>query len=75
MSWTRLKFGLKGILAVVIILASTGLHACVYADQQRPNILFIFADDWGWGDLSCHGNTWFSTPNLDRLASQGTEFY
>jgi arylsulfatase A-like enzyme len=41
----------------------------------RPNILFIYADDWGWGDLSCHGNKWLSTPNIDGLASQGTEFY
>jgi N-acetylgalactosamine-6-sulfatase len=44
-------------------------------NRKKPNILFIFADDWGWGDLSCHGNKWLSTPNLDRLASQGTEFY
>lgn len=43
--------------------------------NEKPNVVFIYADDWGWGDLSCHGNTWLSTPNLDRLASQGTEFY
>jgi N-acetylgalactosamine-6-sulfatase len=40
----------------------------------KPNIVFIFADDWGWGDLSCHGSTWLQTPNLDRLASQGIDF-
>ena len=40
----------------------------------KPNIVFIFADDWGWGDLSCHGSTWLKTPNLDRLASEGTDF-
>lgn len=45
------------------------------ANRKKPNVLFIFADDWGWGDLSCHGNKTFSTPNLDRLASQGTDFY
>jgi N-acetylgalactosamine-6-sulfatase len=45
------------------------------AHSRKPNILFIYADDWGWGDLSCHGNKWLSTPSLDRLASQGTEFY
>ena len=45
------------------------------ASGKKPNIIFIFSDDWGWGDLSCHGNDWLSTPNLDHLASQGTEFY
>ncbi len=41
---------------------------------ERPNIVFIFADDWGWGDLSCHGHPWLQTPHIDRLAAQGTDF-
>lgn len=44
----------------------------------RPNFVFIFADDWGWGDLGCYGHRQLRTPNLDRLASQGvlfTQFY
>ena len=41
----------------------------------RPNILFIFADDWGWGDLSCHGHPYVRTPNIDRLAREGTDFH
>jgi N-acetylgalactosamine-6-sulfatase len=44
-------------------------------DGVKPNILFIFADDWGWGDLGCHGHPWLKTPNIDRLASEGAEFY
>ena len=40
----------------------------------RPNIVFIFADDWGWGDLSCHSHPWLKTPNIDRLAAQGADF-
>ena len=44
------------------------------ADAAKPNIIFIYADDWGWGDLGCHGSTWLKTPNLDKLASQGTDF-
>ncbi|MDG2013106.1 MAG: sulfatase-like hydrolase/transferase, partial [Pirellulaceae bacterium] len=40
-----------------------------------PNILFIFADDWGWGDLSCHGHPYVKTPNIDRLAREGTDFH
>ncbi|MEC9188041.1 MAG: sulfatase-like hydrolase/transferase, partial [Planctomycetota bacterium] len=42
---------------------------------ERPNILFIFADDWGWGDLSCHGHPYIKTPNIDRLAREGTDFH
>ena len=41
---------------------------------ERPNILFILADDMGWGDLSCYGRPDYRTPNLDRLAQQGMRF-
>jgi arylsulfatase A-like enzyme len=40
----------------------------------RPNILFILADDLGWGDLSCYGRPDYKTPNLDHLAAQGLRF-
>ncbi|MDG2124759.1 MAG: sulfatase-like hydrolase/transferase [Verrucomicrobiales bacterium] len=42
---------------------------------EKPNIVFIFADDWGWGDLSCHGHPYVKTPNIDRLAKEGTDFH
>jgi arylsulfatase A-like enzyme len=41
---------------------------------RRPNLLFILADDLGWGDLSCYGRPDYQTPNLDKLASQGIKF-
>ncbi len=49
--------------------------AAPLAAADRPNILFIFADDWGWGDLSCHGHPYVKTPNIDRLAEEGTDFH
>ena len=44
------------------------------AQRPRPNILFILADDLGYGDLSCYGRPDYQTPNLDRLAQQGIKF-
>ena len=41
---------------------------------STPNIVFILADDLGWGDLSCYGRPDYKTPNLDKLASQGMRF-
>lgn len=41
------------------------------ADQTAPNIVFILADDLGYGDLGCFGQTKIRTPNLDRLATEG----
>ena len=43
-------------------------------DQRPPNIILIVADDVGWGDVGFNGRTEWSTPNLDRLARQGTIF-
>ena len=41
---------------------------------MQPNIVFVFADDWGWGDLGCYGHPHAKTPNLDGLAAQGRLF-
>ena len=42
--------------------------------QASPNVVFIYADDLGYGDLSCYGATKINTPNLDKLAKQGIRF-
>lgn len=44
------------------------------ADARAPNVVLILADDLGWGDVGFNGRTEWQTPNLDRLASQGTKF-
>jgi arylsulfatase A-like enzyme len=52
------------------------LFSCLWLSaKDRPNIIFIFADDWGWGDLGCHGHPYLKTPNIDRLAKEGTDFH
>ena len=44
------------------------------ADRDLPNIIYILADDLGYGDLSCYGQQKFSTPNIDRMADRGIRF-
>ena len=41
---------------------------------SQPNIIYIMADDLGYGDLSCYGQKKFVTPNIDRLAKEGIKF-
>ena len=43
-------------------------------DLQKPNIVIIMADDLGFGDLSCYGNTFINTPHLDQMAAEGMKF-
>lgn len=60
----------------LILLASIAANGCAQSPKEKalPNIVFILADDLGYGDLSCFGQQKFSTPNIDRLASQGMLF-
>lgn len=52
-----------------------GLAALALSAISRPpNVVVIFCDDLGYGDLSCYGNTAYKTPNLDRMAREGTRF-
>jgi arylsulfatase A-like enzyme len=44
------------------------------ATKDRPNFVFILADDLGWKDLACFGSSFYETPNLDRLAASGMRF-
>ena len=57
------------------LLASLLLGA---ADSDKPNIVIIFVDDMGYGDMGCAGHRSIRTPNLDRMAAEGmrfTDFY
>jgi N-acetylgalactosamine-6-sulfatase len=62
------------LLALVAVSQLFTLCYSLAAEVTKPNILFIFGDDWGWADLSCHGHPYVQSPNIDRLAIEGTDF-
>ena len=53
---------------------ATGTAAYAQSSPSKPNIIFIMADDLGYGDLSCYGQKTIQTPNIDRLATEGMRF-
>lgn len=71
----QIRVVIDKLLVVTIILSS-----CISFGQQKssqtdkPNILFIYLDDLGYGDLSCYGATTIKTPNIDALANGGVRF-
>ena len=60
--------------AAVTSLGAKAMAQSPSKRSDRPNIIFILADDLGWGDLSCYGRPDFETPNIDRLAKEGVRF-
>ncbi|MBN1852090.1 MAG: sulfatase [Pirellulales bacterium] len=68
----RCRMKLSSILTVFTILAI--LCPAVASEDTRPNIVIIFIDDQGYGDLGCYGSETIRSPRIDRLAQEGTRF-
>jgi len=66
-------FRFTAMLLPILFCLSLALGGAAIA-EQRPNIVVIFADDLGYGDLGCYGSTKIATPNIDQLAGQGMKF-
>lgn len=47
---------------------------CFIVENNRPNIVFMYADDLGYGDLICYGAEYIKTPNVDYIAQNGIRF-
>ena len=62
------------ILPSALLLAASGQHQATGAQSRKPNIIYILADDLGYGDVSCYGQKRFQTPNIDRMAREGLLF-
>ncbi len=75
MTFNKIKLigALAGVFLATASCTATTIKPTVEA--EKPNIIFIFADDLGWGDISKHGHPDIRTPNIDRIANEGSEFY
>lgn len=69
-----MKHTLHLVSAFFIVFIANGSSAADNPGIKRPNIIFIMADDLGYGDLGCYGQQLIQTPNLDRLAIEGLRF-
>jgi arylsulfatase len=63
----------KSKLAVILIALIVGLTMANAEAVEKPNIVYILVDNWGWGDIGVQGGT-VSTPQIDKLASEGIRF-
>src|SRR6266404_5515732 len=61
---------LRFLLLTGCILLPHGMQA----EETRPNVVLILADDLGWADLGCYGSKFHKTPALDKLAAEGVRF-
>lgn len=74
MNFKALPF-VPAILSFILWVAVGGLEARQTKEAERPpNVVLIFVDDLGYGDLGCYGATKVQTPNIDRLAAEGRRF-
>jgi arylsulfatase A len=62
------------VVCLVSWLVAFGSSARASESRRGPNVIMILADDMGWGDVGFNGRKEWKTPNLDKLASQGTKF-
>ncbi|MBC20984.1 MAG: arylsulfatase [Planctomycetaceae bacterium] len=63
---------------LILLTALSSVATSAYGHEERPNVIVIFCDDLGYGDLGCFGHPTIRTPNIDRMAREGqrwTQFY
>jgi hypothetical protein len=74
LNFKKLFYFLQVSFTILNVAFSYAQNKAGTTSNIRPNILLIYADDLGYGDLSCYGATKIKTPNIDKVASQGLRF-
>lgn len=69
----------KYVIFLWVVMSSFFMNSCDPVSQKKqvpdkPNVVIIYIDDLGYGDVSCYGATKISTPNVDRIAQEGIQF-
>ncbi len=62
------------VASAILLAVTTCLTSFSVAAEQPPNIIYILADDLGYAELGCYGQTKIKTPNIDQLAAEGMRF-
>lgn len=70
----KLNVNKRFLITLIFVVGIASFTAMRQHDQKKPNILIIYVDDLGYGDLSCYGATEVQTPNVDALAKKGVKF-
>lgn len=65
---------MRNALLLMVVILSVTFKSIARNKITPPNIILIFCDDLGYGDLSCYGSLWNQTPEIDRLAVEGVKF-
>lgn len=73
---TELKFAIVTLAGLLLVLSSSADAQPEQSskDEQRPNFVFFLVDDLGWMDIGANGSSFYETPNVDKLASEGVRF-
>ncbi|MEE2877192.1 MAG: sulfatase [Candidatus Neomarinimicrobiota bacterium] len=71
-TWKHNKF--RGARANSFLLCAAAVFSCSGTPPAKPNVVILLVDDLGWTDLGTYGSTFYETPNVDRLASEGIKF-
>jgi arylsulfatase A-like enzyme len=71
-----MKFNYKSAIGfgAIALTSLTPVHNTGKSEKQKPNVIFILLDDFGYTDLGCYGSRFYETPNIDRLAREGIRF-
>ena len=70
-SWNHYQYYALGAIGATMAVTSCNHEKQIKNGKIKPNIVFIVADDLGYGDIGCYGATKISTPAIDSIASEG----